>query len=141
MPGGSQPASAWNTEEEMSEVATYICTICGEPSTGICIYCTKDACPNHLCAKCRRCSDCCECEVPLEEETDPPSEPVPETTASEAAAPELRDEPPDSPPAPPSEEQPSAEDPDRQSEQDPQQREYPANSDSHEPEREQQNPS
>lgn len=114
----------------MSEVATYICTICGEPSTGICIYCTKDACPNHLCAKCRRCSDCCECEVPLEEETELPPEPAPE-----AAAPEPQDEPPDSPPAPPSEEQLSAEDPDRESEQDPQQREHPANSDSYEPER------
>ncbi|HUB83112.1 MAG TPA: hypothetical protein VMB03_30135 [Bryobacteraceae bacterium] len=27
--------------------------------------CTKDACDNHLCEKCRRCSDCCECEVAL----------------------------------------------------------------------------
>ncbi len=33
----------------------------------ICVYCTKDACPNHLCERCGRCSDCCECDVRLEE--------------------------------------------------------------------------
>jgi hypothetical protein len=49
----------------MSEVQTYTCSICGDPSTEICVYCTKDACPNHLCRRCLRCSDCCECEVPL----------------------------------------------------------------------------
>jgi transcription elongation factor Elf1 len=42
------------------------CTICGEESTSICVWCTKDTCANHLCAKCGRCSDCCECEVPLD---------------------------------------------------------------------------
>lgn len=31
----------------------------------ICVRCTKDACNNHLCEKCLRCSDCCECEVTL----------------------------------------------------------------------------
>jgi hypothetical protein len=41
------------------------CSICGEESTRICVRCTKDACDNHLCDKCRRCSDCCECEVAL----------------------------------------------------------------------------
>jgi len=41
------------------------CSICGEESTQICVRCTKDACDNHLCEKCRRCSDCCECEVRL----------------------------------------------------------------------------
>ena len=45
----------------------FTCTICGEESTHICVWCTKDTCANHLCAKCGRCSDCCECEVPLEE--------------------------------------------------------------------------
>jgi len=45
----------------------FACSICGEVSGDICAYCTKDACPNHLCGKCRRCSDCCECEVPLAE--------------------------------------------------------------------------
>lgn len=43
----------------------FICSICGEESTKICVRCTKDACANHLCEKCRRCSDCCECEVAL----------------------------------------------------------------------------
>ena len=42
------------------------CSICGEESTHICARCTKDACDNHLCEKCLRCSDCCECEVALD---------------------------------------------------------------------------
>jgi len=41
------------------------CSICAEESTRICARCTKDACNNHLCEKCLRCSDCCECEVAL----------------------------------------------------------------------------
>lgn len=45
----------------------FSCSICGEPSTAICHYCTKDACANHVCRKCRFCSDCCRCEVPLDE--------------------------------------------------------------------------
>ena len=40
---------------------TFTCSICGESSAKICVFCTKDACDNHLCDKCRRCSDCCEC--------------------------------------------------------------------------------
>jgi hypothetical protein len=47
----------------------FICSICGEQSTRICARCTKDACDNHLCEKCLRCSDCCECEVTLSEPT------------------------------------------------------------------------
>ena len=43
----------------------FLCSICGEESTRICARCTKDACNNHLCEKCFRCSDCCECEVVL----------------------------------------------------------------------------
>ena len=43
----------------------FICSICAEESTRICARCTKDACDNHLCEKCLRCSDCCECEVAL----------------------------------------------------------------------------
>ncbi|HOK46452.1 MAG TPA: hypothetical protein PLA43_08190 [Bryobacteraceae bacterium] len=54
----------------MSDARTFDCSICGEPSTQICVYCTKDACPNHLCCKCKRCSDCCECEVPLDSAQD-----------------------------------------------------------------------
>jgi hypothetical protein len=49
------------------------CSICGEESTRICVLCTKDACSNHLCEKCARCSDCCECEVALYEESKGPS--------------------------------------------------------------------
>jgi hypothetical protein len=41
------------------------CSICGEESTRICARCTKDACDNHVCEKCLKCSDCCECEVKL----------------------------------------------------------------------------
>ena len=44
---------------------TFQCSICGEESTRICARCTKDACDNHLCEKCLRCSDCCECEITL----------------------------------------------------------------------------
>lgn len=49
----------------MIETATFVCTICGESSSDICVYCTKDTCANHRCLRCKRCSDCCECEVPL----------------------------------------------------------------------------
>jgi hypothetical protein len=38
------------------------CSICEEVSTRICAWCTKDACENHLCPDCLRCSDCCECQ-------------------------------------------------------------------------------
>lgn len=41
----------------------WICSICNEDSERICVWCTKDACENHLCAKCLRCSDCCECDM------------------------------------------------------------------------------
>jgi transcription elongation factor Elf1 len=49
----------------MAEAAIFTCSICGEPSAEICVFCTKDACGNHRCDRCKRCSDCCECEVPL----------------------------------------------------------------------------
>ncbi len=45
------------------EIPTFTCSICGEVSQRICIYCTKDACGNHLCERCHRCSDCCECDT------------------------------------------------------------------------------
>ena len=45
----------------MPDILTFTCSICGEPSQSICVYCTKDTCPNHLCERCLRCSDCCEC--------------------------------------------------------------------------------
>jgi hypothetical protein len=44
----------------------FVCSICGEESTGLCVRCTKDTCRNHLCDRCLRCSDCCECEVVLD---------------------------------------------------------------------------
>lgn len=46
--------------------ACFNCSICGEASQRICRWCTKDACENHLCAHCLRCSDCCECEAVLD---------------------------------------------------------------------------
>jgi hypothetical protein len=55
------------------------CSICSEPSTDICVYCTKDACLNHRCDRCKRCSDCCECDMPLSAEL--PAEVSPEVTA------------------------------------------------------------
>ncbi len=50
----------------MNEIRVFTCSICGDPSTDICTYCTKDACANHRCSKCLRCSDCCDCDVPLD---------------------------------------------------------------------------
>jgi len=47
----------------------FLCSICGEESSRICVRCTKDACANHLCEKCHRCSDCCECDITLSERT------------------------------------------------------------------------
>ena len=55
----------------MTPTLTFTCSICGEPSVSICVYCTKDACPNHLCERCFRCSDCCECDVRLDEHPEP----------------------------------------------------------------------
>jgi len=60
------------------EPGTFTCSICGDPSHAICVYCTKDACDNHLCVRCLRCSDCCECGVRMDEPTSatPPEHPV-----------------------------------------------------------------
>ena len=33
----------------VSETTTFACSICEEPSTEICVYCTKDVCDNHRC--------------------------------------------------------------------------------------------
>ena len=46
----------------------FVCSICEEESTRICVRCTKDTCSNHLCEKCGACSDCCDCEIHLDEE-------------------------------------------------------------------------
>src|SRR5580658_3208956 len=67
--------------------AIFTCSICGEASSNICSYCTKDACANHRCERCKRCSDCCECEFPLSAE-----EPLAMETVMESQ-PELESEP------------------------------------------------
>jgi hypothetical protein len=53
----------------MTAVMVFTCSICGESSEEICVYCTKDTCANHLCERCKRCSDCCVCESPIIRET------------------------------------------------------------------------
>jgi hypothetical protein len=73
----------------------FTCSICGEESTRICVWCTKDACNNHLCEKCRRCSDCCECEVRLSEPVHEPARPAAPAAALE---PNIETEPPPLPP-------------------------------------------
>jgi hypothetical protein len=45
----------------------FSCSICEQESTRICGFCTKDACDMHICERCGCCSDCCQCEVPLDE--------------------------------------------------------------------------
>ena len=65
----------------MTPAPTFTCSICGEPSQTICVYCTKDACGNHLCERCSRCSDCCECEVHLQESHADRAPPAHETEA------------------------------------------------------------
>ena len=70
----------------MIETATFVCSICGESSTDICVYCTKDTCSNHRCLRCLRCSDCCECEVPLTA-GEPMDEPLPHPLYAEPEAP------------------------------------------------------
>jgi hypothetical protein len=62
-PAASRPDPAPETEKRSSattEVA-FACSICAEPSTAICHYCTKDTCGNHLCERCDCCVDCCRC--------------------------------------------------------------------------------
>jgi hypothetical protein len=63
----------------LTPTLTFTCSICGEASVSICVYCTKDACPNHLCERCGRCSDCCECDIRLDEH--PEHEPAPAEVA------------------------------------------------------------
>lgn len=67
MPRYDQQGSPCHFKEKevLMEVATFSCSICGEASRSICVFCTKDACSNHLCQRCHRCSDCCVCEMPV----------------------------------------------------------------------------
>jgi len=73
MPVPGDGAAAFHRQEHQEKVTSmpFSCSICGEESTLICARCTKDACDNHLCPKCLRCSDCCECEVVLDERPEP----------------------------------------------------------------------
>jgi hypothetical protein len=48
------------------ETLQFACSICGDASRDICVYCTKDACANHICERCHRCSDCCHCDIRME---------------------------------------------------------------------------
>jgi hypothetical protein len=68
----SSPDSAVPAGEKLAppqpELA-FQCSICGEPSSDICVWCTLDACANHLCEKCHRCTDCCECPQRHEHDT------------------------------------------------------------------------
>ncbi len=67
-PNAPTDAAAQPGRPPVTPATTFACHICGEPSSQICRYCAKDACENHLCPKCFRCSDCCTCEVPLDSE-------------------------------------------------------------------------
>jgi len=69
---------------------TFVCSICEEQSTRICVRCTKDTCSNHLCEKCGACSDCCDCEIRLEQTDGPhdPDEPRPHPMPDPDPAPE-----------------------------------------------------
>jgi hypothetical protein len=83
------------------DTLTFTCSICGEPSHDICIYCTKDTCPNHLCERCGRCSDCCECNQ-RRQESGGPEQPAPSPAANNGIAPVLHEpspEPAESEPA------------------------------------------
>src|ERR1041385_8938258 len=79
----------------------FVCNICGEESTRICARCTKDTCNNHLCEKCFRCSDCCECEVALSDSGDGPSLGTARSVFRAAHPPEPNPEPEPDPPHPP----------------------------------------
>jgi hypothetical protein len=70
----------------MTAVMTFTCSICGESSQEICVYCTKDTCQNHMCTRCHRCSDCCVCESPIIQERYEAPAPVDEQTPGEPAA-------------------------------------------------------
>ena len=65
----------------------FACSICGEESARICVRCTKDACDNHLCPRCKSCSDCCECEVALDAPARAVAPPAVRAVASQAADP------------------------------------------------------
>jgi hypothetical protein len=85
------------------------CSICAEESTRICARCTKDACNNHLCEKCLRCSDCCECEVALSEPAGMTVGSARSVLRAAAAAPMPEPDPEPEPPHPPPDLEPEPE--------------------------------
>lgn len=78
----------------MTPTLTFACSICGDPSTNLCVFCTKDACGNHVCERCHRCSDCCQCEIHLDEHSTGPRATV-RVTAAELASPAEHADPPE----------------------------------------------
>ena len=76
----------------MTITMPFVCSICEEESTRICVTCTKDTCANHLCEKCGACSDCCDCEIRLDAHDDDgphdPDEPRPHPMPDPDPAPE-----------------------------------------------------
>ena len=75
MPGHFIPSArraGHGSKAIMTSAMPFVCSICEEESTRICVRCTKDTCANHLCEKCSACSDCCDCEVRLEAEVEAP---------------------------------------------------------------------
>ncbi len=84
----------------IANAAIFTCSICGEASSNICAYCTKDACSNHRCERCKRCSDCCECEFPLSAEEPAAATPGTQSVAEPLAEPEVLVGEPPAPEAP-----------------------------------------
>src|SRR5438105_4891232 len=87
-------------KKEVTQPMSFSCSICGEESIRICARCTKDTCSNHLCDKCLRCSDCCECEVVLTEPVREPARSVFHPAPRPGPTPEHEPEPPLPPPDP-----------------------------------------
>ena len=79
----------------------FTCSICGEESTHICARCTKDACDNHLCEKCLRCSDCCECDITLADTNHTSARAAVQAVHAKPAAPPPAPEPQPEAPHPP----------------------------------------
>jgi len=100
----------FDRKEKVVPNMAFYCSICGEESIHICARCTKDTCRNHLCERCLRCSDCCECEVVLEEPVREPARAVfrtanagPRPMPDPEPEPEPSGPPPDPDPFPPEE--------------------------------------
>lgn len=96
---GADESQALTNAYPMTMTMNFVCNICEEQSTRICVKCTKDTCSNHLCEKCGACSDCCDCEIHLDEPR--PDEPRPAMHAGPHEPDEPRPHPmPDPDPAP-----------------------------------------